>query len=309
MIGQITIGEPMPSEECAVLEIKTENKGFLGPQVELTSINDISTIPNAQVGLLVLNTKDSDPAAIISVSERVVAHKYYYWTGTRWVQIVGKQLLNTHIEEVLAKMGIPRPAVFLLDGTDLIFDAYPDMRGVVDLLRNIPANSSTYLPMQEHVNYTSGIVKMTSIGSGNNKQCTITFQPGVYSIRFVYEFIPANYADSPVETNDNCTASSYFMEFPVTIQNTDGSITSTLTRVESNNSQTLGDRSVYSGDASDHGNTINYVTTLLQETNWDVKLGTGYEANTGDGCEGTSGFAMPNRSTCLFILRIGDILP
>lgn len=308
--GQVTIGDTNPPEESAVLEIKTDNKGFLGPQVELKSIYDKIAIPAAPVGLLVLNTKDSDPEEITAISERVRAHRYYYWTGARWVQVVGKQLLRANIEEILAKMGIPRPAIFLLDGTDKIFITtppyYEDMRGVVDLLKGVAAGSTAYVPLREHVNYTGGTVTMSTTGSGNSKQCTITFQPGIYNISFVYEFIPANYAQPPVNTNDRCTASSYFMNFPVTIKNADGTMTTGVTRVESNNSQTRGDRQLHRGDYSDHGNTINYVAVLLQETNWEVKMGTGYEANTGDGCEGTQGYAMSNRSTCLFISRIGD---
>lgn len=305
--AQVTIGDLTPPHESAVLEIKTDDKGFLGPQVELKSTLDTETIPNAQIGLMVLNTKDSDPDEVIAISERVRAYKYYYWEGTRWVQIVGRQLLATNIEEALATIGIPRPAIFLLDGTDQIFlDPYPDMRGVVNLLKDVSANSSAYLPMREHVNYTGGVVKMNTIGTDNKKQCTIIFQPGIYNISFVYEFIPANKAQPPVETNDKCTGSSYFMEFPVTIEDDNGNMITGSTRVESNNSQMVDPRIPNKGDFSDHGNTINYVAVLLDETEWEVKLGTGYQGTDGDTCEGSTGFSLPNRSTCLFITRIGD---
>ena len=93
------------------------------------------------------------------------------------------------------------------------------------------------------------------------------------------------------------------MRFPVTIVNNDGSITSGSTRVESNCYHGYGSYKQGEGNYTDHGNTISYVAVLLTETVWDFAFGTGYGDTE---CNGKKGLSMPNRSTFLYISRLGD---
>ncbi len=319
--GQVTIGSADAPDPSAVLELKTSDKGFLGPRVALTDIFDNTTVPNCTDGLLVFNTADSNTR--IAVGDRVKANAYYYWSADRWIQIVGRETLMENIEQGLANLGIPRPAIFSLNGTQQIFNydplnlnmaKYPNMYGVVNLLEGVPPNSSAYLPLIEKVNYTSGTVKLDSVTlNGGKKKYIITFQPGIYSIIFTYEFIPADTA-TPVGSSayppgdDYCFSSVYFMQFPVNFINDDNSITKGLTRVESNCFHGYGEGGDYwdyykQGRFCDHGNTISYVSVLFTETSWDVALGTG---QGDDKCNGKTGLSMPNRSTFLYISRLGD---
>ena len=61
----------------AGLDVSYPNKGVLIPRVNLTSINDVATIPGAANSLLVYNTN----AAITGGC----GQGYYYWDGTQWV--------------------------------------------------------------------------------------------------------------------------------------------------------------------------------------------------------------------------------
>jgi hypothetical protein len=223
-----------------------------------------------------------------------------------------------NIEQALANLGIPRPAIFTLNGQQRLFirdplnegwTMYPEMLGVVNLLKGIMPDADVnyaYLPLKERVNYTSGTVKLDSvIVSGNKKKFSITFQPGIYSLVFTYEFIPADTAGPGIYPPgpDRCYSATYFMRFPVTIINDNGTITSGTTRVESNCYHGPGTYLPREGRYADHGNTISYVAVLLTETVWDIALGTGYGD---DYCNGAEGFSMPNRSTFLYVSRLGD---
>lgn len=58
----------------AVLDIKSTNKGFMMPRVDLDSIQDITTVPNRTVGLMVYNTGVGD----------LKIKGVYFWNGTIW---------------------------------------------------------------------------------------------------------------------------------------------------------------------------------------------------------------------------------
>lgn len=71
--GSVGIGTASPNPS-AMLDISSSTKGFLAPQVALTSITDRTTIKNPVAGLIVYNTG-------------VAALKYagyVYWNGTEW---------------------------------------------------------------------------------------------------------------------------------------------------------------------------------------------------------------------------------
>ncbi|MDU1891225.1 MAG: hypothetical protein E6767_11085 [Dysgonomonas sp.] len=316
--SQITIGELEEPHPSAVLELKTTDKGLLAPNVALSDIWDKKTVPNYTDGLLVYNTADSDTE--IAVGDRVKAGKFYYWSKDRWIQVVGRQTMIENMEQALANLGIPRPAIFTLNGNQKLFCydpfnagwvLYHNMLGVINPLEGVFPDSQpnyAYLPMKERVNYTSGTVKLDSaivrINNVNKKKFFITFQPGIYSLIFTYEFIPADTAGSQYKPgHDECYSATYFMQFPVNIVNPDKTITTGLTRVESNCYHGPGYRINREGRYADHGNTISYVAVLLKETVWDIALGTGH----GDtNCNGKAGLSMPNRSTFLYVSRLGD---
>lgn len=293
--AQVTIGSLDTPDQSALLDLKSENydKGVLFPNVPLIATWDSLTVTKPATGLLVYNTADSDPDRIINISERVRSDKYYVWSGDEWIELIGNSRLSENMEIAFSALGVPRPALFTLDGSERIMPQYyPNMRGVMNLLQGTAPGNSVFVPMVEQVNLTNGNVKMTN----TNGQTKIIFKPGVYEIKFVYEFVPMGWAENnPGVPPDNCTVSSYFMDFPM--NRLDGNnVINMLGRVHSNCTHNK-------GILSDHGSTINYVTTILKQTTWNVRLGRGAAGN----CNGVSGFAMPNRSTFLYISRVGDL--
>lgn len=293
--AQVTIGSLDPPHESALLELKSDNndKGVIFPKVQLKAVWDTITIPKPEVGLFVMNTNDSDPSEVINISERVRANRFYIWSGEEWVELIGHPRLYENIEIAFSALGVPRPSLFVLNGDFRVMPTYyPNMRGVLDLLKGVSAGNSAYLPLVEQINHTNGNVSMTNI----NGQTTIRFKPGVYEIKFVYEFVPANTAEGIQPPPESCTLSSYFMDFPINRIEADGTISALYGRVHSNCTH------AYSS-LCNHGNTINYITVIFRDTLWPVRLGRGVAGN----CAGVSGFAMPNRSNFLFITRVGDI--
>ena len=74
-IAQTGIGTTTPNAS-ARLDVSATNKGFLPPRVTLTSLTDVSTIPNPAEGLLVYNLGSVGLQA-----------GYYYWNGANWATI------------------------------------------------------------------------------------------------------------------------------------------------------------------------------------------------------------------------------
>lgn len=74
--AQTGIGTSTP-DASAKLDVTATNKGFLPPRVTLTSITDITTIPNPATGLLIYNTGNNVG----------LAAGYYYWNGNAWATI------------------------------------------------------------------------------------------------------------------------------------------------------------------------------------------------------------------------------
>lgn len=61
----------------AGLDVSFPNKGVLIPRVNLTSINDVATVPSPAISLLVYNTNASITGGC--------GTGYYYWNGTQWI--------------------------------------------------------------------------------------------------------------------------------------------------------------------------------------------------------------------------------
>jgi hypothetical protein len=74
-------------DASAILDVQSENKGILIPQLRILDINSASDpVNNPAEGLLIYNTGtvDTDPG-------------FYFWTGTRWNQITN---IDTELTEV-----------------------------------------------------------------------------------------------------------------------------------------------------------------------------------------------------------------
>ncbi|HNW90132.1 MAG TPA: hypothetical protein PKN48_10750 [Bacteroidales bacterium] len=71
-----------PADPSAMLDVSSASKGLLIPRVALTSISDLTTIPNPVVSLLVYNTNASMTGG---------GTGFWYFNGTIWVQALGPQ--------------------------------------------------------------------------------------------------------------------------------------------------------------------------------------------------------------------------
>mgnify|MGYP006910061808 CR=1 FL=1 len=71
-----------PADSSAMLDVSSASKGLLIPRVSLASINDLSTITNPAVSLLVYNTNAAMAGGAIG---------FWYFDGTVWVQALGPQ--------------------------------------------------------------------------------------------------------------------------------------------------------------------------------------------------------------------------
>jgi len=287
--SQVTIGSLEPPHKSAVLELKSENNnmGFKGPDVMLKDIYDTSIVKNPATGLLVFNTTDSPEE--VAISERVSRNKYYYWSGTQWSEVIDWVNIEDNVEQIFSGMGVPRPAIFSLDGTERIYkNVFTNMKGI-----NNPFATSNPMPLpfEEEVNHTDGTVTMRR--SGNST--IITLEPGIYDISFSYELIPV---EGPIR---NCTSLFYYMEFPSHTVLPNGSIQTNTVRIDSGAAVYGKNEQVY----VNHGNTINYVTVIYKTADWDVK----FAVNGTGACAKRDNYSIPNRSTYLYISRIGDPNP
>jgi len=70
------------ADPSAMIDVSSNSKGLLIPRVSLTSINDLSTIPNPATSLLVYNTNASMIGGNIG---------FYYFNGTVWILVMSTQ--------------------------------------------------------------------------------------------------------------------------------------------------------------------------------------------------------------------------
>ena len=279
LYSQVTMGSLAPPDSSAMLDLKPlkKNMGFLGPMIELKNKRDQETIKDPAEGLLVFNTIDSG-----SGNDIVYKDKFYYWTGEEWDLFIGQDKLETTIEGYLKSIKVPRPAIFYLNGQDIISDQRP---GIVNPLENVGINQSFDLPLKDSINHSDGNVQLKE-GSDN----ILVFQPGVYNIVFAYVFVPINTGSS-----SSCKISSYFMDFPIYSQVGATPDDMRYTRVYSNTYHNTGLKSA-------HGASINFVSSIKHPTEWNVSLGVGSAGN----CPNAKNFALPNRNTFFCITKIGE---
>ncbi|WPO84118.1 hypothetical protein SD427_07225 [Chryseobacterium sp. JJR-5R] len=138
-----------------------------------------------------------------------------------------------------------------------------------NFLNGVGAGASSVIPMTVVKNSIPGLTYNTGTS-------TITFPAGSYQMTVVYE---------ATHNNTGCTLSSYIVDFPLNASTT--RIHNTASHIE--------------GNASNHGGTITYATTVPAGTNWQIRLGRGQSGN----CSGT-GMTLAANSTQLLVFRIGD---
>ncbi len=279
--GQVTIGSDAPPHESAVLELISPNKGFLAPRVKLNSSTDNTKINNPADGLLIFNTTNSESS--VPDNEKVVANKYYYWSAalSKWVEIIDQDVLENSIENALAGLGVPRPAIFKVSGSDNITGGGT---GITDILYNVDYGQKIKIPFIEEVNK---IPEFVTLGTDIDGFATVTFKPGVYSIVFSFKFIASS-------TAPNCTNSSYFMEFPLDLAAGDD-----RARIHCNVPH-----ATYAN--GHHAGSISYVAKLNVDNIWTIMFGPGQAGNCLSNYKGTRGYALANEGSFLYILRIGD---
>ncbi|MDR2954279.1 MAG: hypothetical protein LBV43_04285 [Prevotella sp.] len=291
--AQVTIGSSDPPHLGAVLELKSNNKGFLGPRVQLESTTSPNPVSNPATGLLVFNTGDSGEE-----DKKVEKDKFYFWSGSEWVEFVYEEVLEAEINDWLEKLGIPRSAVYHLDGTDIIDnrDSANPVMGMFDVMKDAGLGVRRWLRFKETDNETDGKVRL-SIQSG--QYYYLYFMKGVYSITFSYQFIPSTYAyPNGTTPQPSCTASSYFVDFPLERNG----ISTDRARIHN---------VAYHkpGNEAHHGGAISYVLKIENDnTFWEMRLGAG---QSGSNCNYRSnlaipGFSLVNQSTFILVSRIGD---
>jgi BclA C-terminal domain len=108
---------PSPS---AMLEVASNNKGVLFPQVSLTSTSDVTTINAPAVSLMVYN-----PASAGTYPYNVMPG-FYYWSGVRWIPLSGSSAFS----EFYALMP-PDNAATIAAGTAINFPQNGRSNGVI----------------------------------------------------------------------------------------------------------------------------------------------------------------------------------
>ncbi len=287
--AQITIGSGDPPHPGAVLELKSNDKGFLGPRVQLQRISSPDPVINPAKGLLVFNIGDSG-----SGSEQVKKERFYSWSGTEWVEFVYEEAIEGEITQIMDDAGIPRSAIFHLNGTDII-DGGTQL-GMLDAMKGLGLGEATKLIFKETYNMTNN-----NVTHAIAYDCSfLLFKKGVYSITFAYQFVPSKPYKTEYRYRENdCIASSYFVDFPLERNG----ITGDRARIHN---------VAYheKGDYSQHGGSISYVVKIESDgTQWQVQFGAGQSGascNYQPGHKAIPGFSLVNESTFLLVTRMGD---
>jgi hypothetical protein len=85
MNAQVLIGEsegPEGPDPSAVLELRSNNRGLLLPQVKLDALDDTSLLTNPEPGMLVCNLTGN------------LQHGVYYWNGNQWTLFIELSTIN-----------------------------------------------------------------------------------------------------------------------------------------------------------------------------------------------------------------------
>ncbi|MDU1891223.1 MAG: hypothetical protein E6767_11075 [Dysgonomonas sp.] len=293
--AQVTIGSGDTPHRGAVLELKSEDKGFLGPRVQLESTSSPDPIQNPANGLLVFNIGDKGTG-----KTKVEKEKFYFWSEDQWVEFVYEDVLEAEIQDLLKNLGIPRSAIFHLDGDKIIDNRTPSkpVMGMYNVMFGLGLGERTRIYLKETDNETEGNVVFAE---DQYRNAFLIFKKGTYSITFAYQFIPSTYASPNSSTPDTkCTASSYFVDFPLE----SSSISGDRARIHNVAYHAT-------GSEAHHGGSISYVIKIEQDNRqWQVQFGAGQSgANCNDASnnyKAIAGFSLMNDNTFVLVSRIGD---
>ncbi|MFC5871841.1 C-type lectin domain-containing protein [Chryseobacterium arachidis] len=88
LYSQVGIGTANPNPSTA-LDIVSQNRGFLGPRIALTSRTDNATIPTPANGILVYNL-----TTLAGTEATALAPGYYFWYSGRWYPSKKGEIIN-----------------------------------------------------------------------------------------------------------------------------------------------------------------------------------------------------------------------
>jgi hypothetical protein len=147
LIGQVSINtdgsQPDPS---AMLEVKSDTKGFLPPRVALTTIISAVPLSAPATGLLVYNT------ATAGTTPNNVVPGNYYWNGSRWVPVSPPQ-------------GVNAGDMLYWNGTQWVGIPAGSNGKVLNVSGGIPAWGGAQLPVISTTDVTD-ITQTTATGGG-----------------------------------------------------------------------------------------------------------------------------------------------
>jgi len=104
-LAQVGINTATPSRSSA-LDINSSNSGLLIPRVNLTGLNDTSTINNGNVeSLMVYNINP------------ILGEGYYYWSKTKWIKLLAT---GEGGKEYTAQNGLTQKGTQITLGGDLV---------------------------------------------------------------------------------------------------------------------------------------------------------------------------------------------
>mgnify|MGYP003542524060 FL=1 len=137
-------------------------KGFLGPKVALTGTKDQTTVGVPALGLMVYNTSNAgtDP-------DNVFADRYYFWDGTKWLSLVGREFIN---EALIQK-------IFYSSST------------ATQTFSQANLNVSTAPGQDNQVNFDNIVINTGNIVSLNNNLFTIN-KAGLYELTGFVHYNP-----------------------------------------------------------------------------------------------------------------------
>lgn len=80
--------ETIDPHESAILDVESGDKGVLIPRIELSGTDDVTTIVDPAVSLLIYNT------ATAGTEPNNVVPGFYYWNGTEWVGLLDGEVVE-----------------------------------------------------------------------------------------------------------------------------------------------------------------------------------------------------------------------
>ena len=143
-----TVGAPDPT---SILEVESTNKGILIPRLQLTDVNDVTTIPSPIQSLLVFNTGTS------GTGNNSVYEGYYYWSSdsTKWLRLLSGAAGTDDQNIDSVSLNGTTLTVYIEDGnfgsTNLINLAL-DTNFYTTLVTSIVSDTNTLILLQDSIN-------------------------------------------------------------------------------------------------------------------------------------------------------------